>query len=613
MTEKPPTTWKVRNFLVVLLLVVIALTYWPAFHSGFLSDDHHLIAKQAEGLSSPASLGDLLTKGYTWGVSGTSGPGPYYRPWISLTFWLDGQLFGLKPWGYHLSNLLVHIANCILVLLLLSPLVGFRNAYWVALLFGVAPAAMTSVGWISGRTDLWAAFFTLLFLIAFLKGLQTAKFAPMVGALAAFMGALLSKETALIAPVIALLVHYAVSSRKNVAESLRAFPWKSYALLLVPIVLFFALRWATLGQVFFGQPMTGHSAGLSLLAEKYLKTAFSALVPLHYHFFEELSWSASGGFGLALLAGWILLLVMLAFLLWGFLHKKLFAVGALWYGIVLFPAYALGYSFAPIASFYGYLGLPGLWLFVVVGLSGLSGRLFPQNERMRLSILWTPLVLVFAVLTFLRLPILRGDFLLWSHMMERFPTSSLAAANLSEACSRAGDQQNALRWAWRLVELDPNAWVGHHRLAEYFIDRGDTTKAGPHIRVLCRIAPDRYETPSLLARYYFIKGSYDEAIQAYSRAFLLGRPQAKDLLGNGNALAQKRDYEGAIRLYLRALAAEPEDAGVYHNLCVCHSQLGQTDMAINACRKAVQLNPEMLQSYELLVKLYVQKGMVPEA
>jgi protein O-mannosyl-transferase len=87
-----------------------------------------------------------------------------------LSHMLDCQLFGLNPWGHHLTSVLFHAFNAVLVFVLLRQLTG---AMWrsllVAALFAVHPLRVESVAWVSERKDVLSAFFGLLSLIAYTR------------------------------------------------------------------------------------------------------------------------------------------------------------------------------------------------------------------------------------------------------------------------------------------------------------------------------------------------------------------------------------------------------------------------------------------------------------
>ena len=135
----------------LLVLVTIAL-YWPATRGDFVNydDDLHVTANVQ------------VQKGLTWESIKWALFNPVNCIWHPLTVWshmLDCQLFGLNPWGHHLTSVLLHAVNTALVFLLLR---GLTGALWrsvmVAALFGLHPLHVESVAWVAERKDVLSGF-----------------------------------------------------------------------------------------------------------------------------------------------------------------------------------------------------------------------------------------------------------------------------------------------------------------------------------------------------------------------------------------------------------------------------------------------------------------------
>ncbi len=594
---------------ILILIVVVAAVMSPALRGGFISDDHKLIESRTSLFSTPGAYRVLPLKIYWWGTSYSLFAQGYYRPWISLTYWFEYKLGGLRASIYHLSNLVIHVANTVLIFLLMRSLLGLGAGFIIAILSAVCPAALTSVGWISGRTDLWATFFVLLFLLSFQAARNTKNTWPHIAASAAFFMALASKEVAIVAPAIAWALDRCSPSINNAGKTSRRERWH-YLVLLIPLGIYLTLRTAVTGAII--PPSAGLMASLQwfpFLAEQYLRTMLSVFFPLHYDFFVGLAWNVPGR-GIAFILGWIVFLLLIVRVVLGLRRRQLWALGGLWVGVVLFPAYGLNRSFAPIADFYMYLALPGFWLLIIDGLRTLASRILPRREVSNRWIRFTvlPVVLIFAILTMHRLPLLASDFSLWSHMAKRAPWSDVVAMNLSDAYRLQGDDAQAFWWATKATELNSTAWQPHHSLANYHLDQDDIVSAAPHVDKLAEIAPHHYESQVAIARFYFLANHCTKAVETYRRAFQLGPPTVDALFGFGNALACVEEYQAAVEIYRTALHFEPDWPVVHHNLGVCYKKLGKLDKAVAAYEHALLCDPEFLHSYESLTALYILKN-----
>lgn len=140
--------------LLALALLFVGAAHLPELAGGFIWDDRVLIeAMGTEPSLSP--LEHLDTRFF--GETPEAGASAYYRPLTSLSFAIDASVWGMQPFGFHLTNWLLHLACTALVFgLCLRMGAHPLGSAFAAALFGVAPRLTESVGWISGRTDLIA-------------------------------------------------------------------------------------------------------------------------------------------------------------------------------------------------------------------------------------------------------------------------------------------------------------------------------------------------------------------------------------------------------------------------------------------------------------------------
>jgi hypothetical protein len=217
-----------------------AAAYAAALRVGFIGDDY-LILHNLEtygGLSSPGAYFTIDFFGF-------------YRPLVFLSHALDWTIWGLQPWGFHFTNLLLHAINVVLVYAVARRALGGSAALVAALLFGLHAAHHEAVYWISGRFDLMA---TCLTLVALLCSMRPGMLA-LAAAAAAFAAALLSKESALAFPAIAA-AWWSLGERRSARD---------VAIGLVPLLLVMA-GYSLLRSQFAGLEMAGGASRLPKLA-----------------------------------------------------------------------------------------------------------------------------------------------------------------------------------------------------------------------------------------------------------------------------------------------------------------------------------------------------------
>jgi protein O-mannosyl-transferase len=149
----------------LLVLVTIAL-YWPATGCDFVNyDDDAYVTSNVH-----------VQNGLTWESIKWACLNPVAANWHPVTVWsymLVCQLVGLKPWGHHFTNVVLHALNAGLLFALLQQMTGARwRSLFVAALFAVHPLRVESVAWVSERKDVLSGFFGLLALIFYARYAQ---------------------------------------------------------------------------------------------------------------------------------------------------------------------------------------------------------------------------------------------------------------------------------------------------------------------------------------------------------------------------------------------------------------------------------------------------------
>ena len=174
-----------------------ALPYLHGLRIGFLSDDYG-IAAAIRGAASPFAL--LRLRPYVL----------FFRPLSELVWWAGGRLWGAAPLGYHILNVALHALNSVLVFALGIRLMGDRTAAWLSgMLFAVHPIHVEPVVWAACQPDLLAAAFSLLALLLLevhiSASTRAAGRSSLLGSLAAFGLAVMSKESSLAVPGVVAL------------------------------------------------------------------------------------------------------------------------------------------------------------------------------------------------------------------------------------------------------------------------------------------------------------------------------------------------------------------------------------------------------------------------
>ena len=204
----------VLAFLTLGLLVVVP--YLPAMlWGGFVWDDR--ILTNAEPIQEVSGLWQI------WFSPSAIGEEGHYWPLVYTTFWLEHKLWGFDPTGYHVVNVLLHLANALLLWHLLRRL-AMPGAWVAAAVFAVHPLHVESVAWVIERKDVLSGLFYLAAVLAWMRFVEQPRPRRYAWPLALYVAALLSKSIAVTLPAAFLIWHWWKQGRVTSTDLLRLVP-----------------------------------------------------------------------------------------------------------------------------------------------------------------------------------------------------------------------------------------------------------------------------------------------------------------------------------------------------------------------------------------------------
>ncbi len=430
--------------LALAVFAAAALTYAPALRNGFAWDDAAIVVANPDTRDLGAVPRVALSPDEV---------APYYRPLNRVSYLLDYRLYGMNPAGFHATGVLLHAASA--ALLFLAGLRLFRAAapaLVAALLFAVHPVNAEAVNFISGRNNLFAAFFMLGSWLAFGRALERRSAAAAAASGGLFLAALLSKEPAvLLLPALA-----AALARPALLGAAPGWP-RPRALALVPhaaaLALYLALRHVALGGLLgaAGGPATAPLvARLAVNLESVPRYLGLVAWPAGLS-----TWHPVSGQGVDL-AAWMIpawAVVVAAFAALARAGGAPARAGLLFAALQFLPiANVVPIPSEAVAERYAYLPAIGLWL-------ALAGALAPLLARPRLRREAGALVLVVLVAlagrTVVRSADWRDDLALARSTVRVYPGHARPRADLGTAFRDAGDLPAAVREWEAALRLDP--------------------------------------------------------------------------------------------------------------------------------------------------------------
>ena len=545
---------KKRALLETLSLPLLSFfLLLPLLGYGFLSDDFPLIVANPRLQSWSLFFQNLLTPFFSFPANPQL---HYWRPATLLSYALELRLWGGSPWGFHLTNILLHTANTLLLYLLLKRFRPEGPLPWTAsLLFLLHPAHGENIAWISGRTDLLAFLFLALSLLFRLEYEERKRGLSI--SLLFFTLALLSKEAALLfLPLLFLL--FPSKGLKN--RLLLLLPYLS----LLPLYLFLHQKAASTlalkrGLLWADIPLALRSAGA------YVRILLFPNLPAPYFPMGELTvhpllYTLSG------LCGISLILLIIRF-------RREFPLTFPGLSLLLFLLPSLLPRFLPtwppIAPRFAYLASPLAALFF----TELALWAFKRGLRIPAFLLLLFLIFSWGTLLCLHLPFFRDDDTYIRTMSLRYPDEESFLFQLSFKEAQRGDLRKALLLVDKGLALSPSSpWVDYSRKgrtlrANILILLGREAEGEQEVERLLRATPSPEEGYSLhLLRAILLerRGDGEGALEELTLAGRLGK--SPELLLR-TARLQKRlgrreeallSLEEALRLGLDPKIAERE-------------------------------------------------------
>jgi hypothetical protein len=534
--------------------------YSNTLFNGFVYDDSFQVL-QNEWIKDIRHLPDIFLNS-AWAFRDNQTPINYYRPVMHLIYMVDYHIFGVQPWGFHLTSAIFHSLNTIMVFFIASILFkqhadihaeqkGLRERYLIyyvspplvaAVIFAIHPVNTEAVAWVAGIPELTFVFFYLCSFYLYLATPSTS--ARYILAPFFFLLATLSKETALTLPLL-LFAYDTVFNKEGVRTKLDYF--RRYLPFAITIGIYFILRFYALGGIAPQKPKHDYLSSFQYLINvfpltiEYFKTLLFPLNLNAFHVFHPVFsiMEAKTLVSLLLTTGFLVLLAVIRG------RERIASFALLWIVIPLIPVlYIPGVGINTFAERYLYLPSVGFSIFVAYWLWRVFNILSSKNRKIMVLCLTTALFLTtlfYATSTVKRNVTWRNELNLWSDTVKKSPDSAMA----------------------------------HYNLGIVLYNKGSIDPAIAELKEAIRIAPGFIEAHHYLGAVYQDTGRSSEAVQEY----------------------------------MTVLQLSPDNAGVYYNLGLIYTQSGLLDQALSALQEAVRIKPDHTNARHQLERVRQLKGL----
>ncbi|MBU0548950.1 MAG: tetratricopeptide repeat protein, partial [Candidatus Omnitrophica bacterium] len=492
---------------------------------------------------------------------GAGREGPCYRPLQMLTYMFDYSVWKLNVFGYHLTNILLHIFAALAIFWFINILYGSQFlAFLTSILFIVHPVHTEAVAYISGRADSLATIFILMSLIYYIKQGSQKKTTTFILMVLSSLAAMLSKEYSLIIPILLLIYSY-IFLKKILAREFISIVIVDFIYIVVRcmVVKSVPLNIAHTSTLFQRVP------GFFVAITEYLRLM---LLPLNLHMEYGNRLVSFSNFESIL--GIVILLALSVYAFKKRHSDNLISFSIFWFFIVLLPVSNLYPINAYIAEHWLYLPSLGFFLIFAHGLIMLY--------KIKKARLITIFLIIFILTTYSYLTVKQNSY--WREPVAFYkktiyysPHSPRLYRNLGKAYLEHGNYQEAIKTFQKAIDID-------------------SKNAGLY---------------NILGTTYSATGDIENAIIFYQKAISINPRYADAYYHLGNAYNSMGDTEKAISSYKKAIEIAPNNVHVvsyYNNLAYIYALNGKIDEAMALYERALEIDPNSLTLKNNIKALY---------
>ena len=563
-----------------------------------------------------------------------------WHPLTTISHMLDCQIYGVHPWGHHLTNILLHAAAAIFLFLALieltagssvaalyerrsskqpaaqSAIIDRRySTVWpsafVAALFAIHPLRVESVAWISERKDVLSGVFFMLTLWAYARyvrqlGKDSHSLRRYLAVVILFALGLMSKPTLVTLPFVLLLLDYWPLERFQKSEvrdqrSGGGNHWLTARALVVEKIPLFLLSVLSCAATLLAQKKV--IAGN--LRMTFLERADNAFVT-YIAYLGEMIWPSHlvvshpyadkyQNLPQAIAAFVLILIISGLCAVWRRRYPFLLT-GWLWYLGMLIPMIGLvQVSLQARADRYTYLPQIGIYLMIAWGIAALIDRF-----RIKRAVVAAPAAVTVVALvccSYAQARYWRDTETLWRHALDQSTYDYIAHDSLGYALLEKGEVDNAINEYKRALEIKPDYADSHNNLANALLQKGLVDEAMVHYRRALEIEPEFPEPHNNLANVLFKQGRVDEAIEEYKLAAAKRSDFAEVQYNLGSAFIVKGDWDAAIRYLEAAIKIDSTYARAHNKLGIAFGATGKTAEAVREFKEALRRDPKYAEAH----------------
>ena len=614
-----------RLLICILLAAVTFAVYLPVRNHEFVHyDDDVYVTNNTEVKSG------LSWQGIQWAF--TTGYASNWHPLTWLSLMLDCQLFGVKPGPMHLVNVFFHVANTLLLFIVLSRMTkGLWQSVFVAGLFALHPLHVESVAWVAERKDVLSTLFWLLTMLAYARYAERSSASRYIVVLVLFATGLLAKPMLVTLPFVLLLLDYwpllrfatkgeplERIGRPGFAEGLRRgkqraggeYQKVSAIRLIVEKIPLLAMSAFLSVMTFVAQKQGGVVPTLEKMPLDY---RIANMFLSYIRYIGKMLWPSGlavcyphprAVFSDAPVVMCAMLFIVLTVLsIYIGRRRRYVAVGWLWYVGTLVPVIGLVQSGAQ-AMANRYMYIPMLGLLIIIGWAIKDFIVKRPRIRIAATVMGVTVLLSLLILTRMQVKHWQNTLTLFDYTLKVTKDNPVAENSYGVVLFNEGRNEEAEQHLRSAIRMAPTFVTAIDNLAKLYLKEGRYNEALANFYEIIKHDEGTAEIYYNAATALSIQKEYDEAIKYFEKSLELGPNDPDTHKRMGITLLAAGKYERAIFHLKESLRIRSSQAEVYINLGSAYSYLDQYGPAMQNWKKALELKPDSADVLNNLGWLY---------
>ncbi|HBG25918.1 MAG: hypothetical protein A2Y10_00685 [Planctomycetes bacterium GWF2_41_51] len=537
-TNRYSTMW-----ISICLAAAVIAVYWPVYKFDFIRHyDDGVYVINNKNIHTGLNL-----KTIKW--ASTAGLASNWHPLTWLSHTIDYQLFQKWAGGHHLTNVLFHLANTILLFYLLKKITSsLWPSFFIAAAFALHPLHVESVAWIAERKDVLSTFFWILTMLAYVNYAKNPKIKWYLAAIILFALGLMSKPMLVTLPFVLLLLDYWPLERKfSRGLFLEKIPFFILAVSSCVITYMVQRRG--------GAMESGESFGLCTRIYNAAVSYATYIVKMIYPVGLAVLYPHPGNINILKIALSFLVLIVLSIIFIYALRKhKFFTVGWLWFLGALVPVIGI-VQVGPQAMADRYTYVPYIGLFIILAFS--AKEFLSKQNRISLSII---LLLIWGFIASGQVSCWKNDETLYTNTLRNTKNNHIIMGNYINYLIGQNRFDEAIMQSHELLKMKPDSFQAYCNFGAVLLQTGRIDEAGEQFKLALKYKPDlaqAYFNLALVARH---KGNMQEAAAYYYDTIKIKPDYVDAYICLGITLNEMNQTDEAVKAYQTGLQIEPDNS-----------------------------------------------------